>query len=586
MDKTALALGEHWEQALGDPFSPHARINFHSALALDEQEQFPQEHLDALRELGCFEWFIPACHAGPMRQPEQLVLLGRLVSRRDLTTAIAFGQTMLGSIPVWLAGNAGQKARLSQALQAGQLGCLALTEQAHGSDILANEFTARRDGDGLRLSGAKWLINNGQQGASATVLGRIERPGRAPETALWWLQKRNGIDPQWPSHPKIRTHGIRGADISGFELRDHVVGEEALLRSEEPPIYTVLKTLQISRILCSGFSLGAVDTMFRLTFNFARQRQLYGKAAIEIPVVAARLAQCYARILAADLVAQVAARAVALLPGELSLLSAITKYHVPTEAEDVGRELSVVLGARHFLRGEFPYGLFQKMMRDNQVVSLFDGSTQVNLSLIAGQLRAVSEQLDAADRAGAARRDDTIQRLFAAGQACEGWPAQADLRLSNQGRDTVLEAFFTLFGGSSPEAAGAGPCGQAVAALLSQWSAWRRDCEQATRVERLPHDSVRMMELAQRYVHLHSCAALALGWQINRQMDGSANRLSDDVLICYLAGKLPRGCILAPQECHQRLLKEAAALVDGDRLLSLQNVCLAARSGGSVASFM
>lgn len=584
-DRTTSALGEHWEQALGDPDSAQARLNFHSALALDEQEQFPQEHLDVLRRMGCFKWFIPARHGGPMREPEQLVLLGRIVSRRDLTTAIAFGQTMLGSLPVWLAGSASQKARLSQALEEGRLGCLALTEQAHGSDILANEFTARRDGDTLRLNGAKWLINNGQQGASATVLGRIERPGRVPETALWWLQKRKDIDPHWPSHPKIRTHGIRGADISGFELRDHVVGEDALLKGEEPPIYTVLKTLQISRILCSGFSLGAVDTMYRLTFNFARQRQLYGKAAIEIPVVGARLAQCYARILAADLVAQVAARAVAIMPGELSLLSAITKYHVPTEAEDIGRELSVVLGARHFLRGEFPYGVFQKMMRDNQVVSLFDGSTQVNLSLIAGQLRAVSEQLDATVRSGtaAAGRGDIVERLFATGQACEGWPEQGDLRLSNQGRDTVLAAFFGMFGGSgsSPDAGGEGPCAAALGELLAQWRAWQRDCEQATRVERLPHDSVRMMELAQRYVSLHSCAAMALGWQVNRQADGGASRLGDDVLICYLAGKLPRGAIQVPEGCHQRLLQEAAALVDGARLLSLRNISLA--TGGAPA---
>jgi alkylation response protein AidB-like acyl-CoA dehydrogenase len=571
MDRAALALGEQWERELGDPWSPQGRINFHSALELDEGELFPQAHLDALLGAGLFEFLIPARDGGRLQQPEQAVLLGRIVSRRDLTTAIAFGQTLLGSLPVWLAGTTEQKALLAQGIRAGNLGCLALTEKEHGSDILSNELAARAEGEQWRLNGSKWLINNGRMGRSATVLGRIERPGRSPEMALWWLRKEGEAAERWRPHPKIRTHGIRGADISGFELRDHLAGGEALLKGGEPALYTVLKTLQMSRVLCSGFSLGAVDTLFKLTFEFARDRKLYGKRAIDIPVVQANLARCYARVLAADLVAQIASRAIVAAPQELSLLSAIAKYHVPTEAEEIGRDLAVVLGARHYVRSEYPWGVFQKMMRDNQVVSLFDGSTQVNLGLIAAQLRALGDQLAGAlEGAGSRRPAPFVEQLVVTRRACEGWPAQTDLRLNNQGQDSVVSAFFTLCAGLRDE----GPCAAAIARLQAHWQAWIRDCQQATGERRLPLDSVPVMELARRYVTLHSCAAVVLGWKLNRPEDAPMHRLDDDVLLCYLACKLPGGDEL-PAELPARLLHAAGALVEGRRLLSLHDVALA-----------
>ena len=569
MDHNALALAEQWERELADPASPQSAINFHAALELDEHERFPQAAIDALRDAGAFEMLIPASEGGRLREPEQLVMLGRLISRRDVTAAIAFGQTMLGSIPLWLAGSAAQKSHLADDLRAARLGCLALTEKGHGSDILSNELTGEPDGDGWRMSGAKWLINNGSLGGSATVLGRVQRPGRTPEMALWWLRRPPTPGEAWRSHPKIRTLGIRGADISGFALDRHAAGAEAFVRSDEPAIYTVLKTLQISRILCSGFSLGAVDTMFRLAFGFARERQLYGKRVLDIPAVRARLAHCMSRILVADLVAQVASRSIVAMPQELSLLSAIAKFHVPTESESVGRELGVVLGARHYVRSDMPHGMFQKMLRDCQVVSLFDGSTQVNLSLIAGQLRALGERLSAAAHAAPdASALQPLERLFVPDRSCAGWPHASELKLGNQGQDSVAAAFLRL----GPVA---GACGPAVSALRARWQAWLKDCEQVTQVQRLPHDSVKAMQLAERYVALHSAAVAVLGWRLAGRRGASQAAITDDVLVTYLAGRWPEAGIDVDESQHQRIVDMAQALVDGQRLLSLQDVALA-----------
>ena len=67
-------------------------------------------------------------------------------------------------------------------------------------------------------------------------------------------------------------------------------------------------------------------------------------------------------------------------PEQASLSSAMAKYLVPTLAEAGLGSLSVTLGARYYLREEHVHGIFQKMLRDNAVIGLFDGSTAINLA--------------------------------------------------------------------------------------------------------------------------------------------------------------------------------------------------------------
>ncbi len=66
-------------------------------------------------------------------------------------------------------------------------------------------------------------------------------------------------------------------------------------------------------------------------------------------------------------------------------LAALVKYFVPTVVERVLHSLGVVLGGRFFLR-EGPEAFFQKVVRDAAIISVFEGSTVVNLGIVASQL--------------------------------------------------------------------------------------------------------------------------------------------------------------------------------------------------------
>ena len=130
---------------------------------------------------------------------------------------------------------------------------------------------------------------------------------------------------------------------------------------------------------------GAADTALRIVIDFAARRRLYGGTALDIPHVRAQLCGAFLDILVCECVAHAVTRALS-DPDEPSLfLAAIVKYFVPTVVERVLQSLSVVLGARFFLR-EGPEAFFQKVMRDAAIVSVFEGSTVVNLQILTSQL--------------------------------------------------------------------------------------------------------------------------------------------------------------------------------------------------------
>lgn len=117
-----------------------------------------------------------------------LFFLAKSLCRRDLTTGIALGLSFLGALPLWIAGNERQKKDLAESLRRGDITACALTEEEHGSDIMANEVVAQPCANGWKLFGRKWCINFATQGQSVTLLCRTHaRGGPLGFSIFFWI---------------------------------------------------------------------------------------------------------------------------------------------------------------------------------------------------------------------------------------------------------------------------------------------------------------------------------------------------------------------------------------------------------------
>jgi len=385
---------ETFEQALGDPLDPGSLFSFARSVELDEREEFPSAQCALVEAWGLQDYYVPVQYGGKLQRIDELLMLMRVLARRDLSVAIAHTKTLLGSLPVWISGSEEQRLNLARRVLGCEYVALALTEEAHGADLAASECMARKIHGQYLLSGSKWLVNNATRGSVLCLLARTHPRGGPLGTSLFYIEKEALEARAWNPLPKIKTHGIRGIDISGIQFEHAALSEQALIGKEHHGLEPVFKTFQVTRTLCAALALGAADTALRLALRFARERRLYQSTVFAIPAARETLVGAFADLLTCDCVTLLATRALHAFPEQLSLWSAVTKYFVPTTLEGAVREAATVLGARHYLREHYAWGLFQKIMRDIAIVGLFDGSSQVNLSLIAGQLGRLAQSTE------------------------------------------------------------------------------------------------------------------------------------------------------------------------------------------------
>lgn len=521
----AYHTAETLEQVLGDPWDASVHFSFQQQVELDEDEAFPNAVCAFLHEWGLFEYFIPDTQGGALSSFEEALAILRVLSRRDLTVAIALGQIYLGAVHVWLAGSVAQQESVAQMIRQNQALAFALTERAHGSDVLASEVRVTENAGDYQITGEKWLINNGTRARALTVFARTNPAGGARGFSLFLVDKA-ALDRSSYTHcPKVKTHGIRGADISGIRFQDCQLPAGAQIGQPGAGLEIALRGLMITRTLCAGFSLGAADSALRTVLAFARERRLYGEPVLAIPQARQTLAYAWVDLLIADCVALAAARGLHVAPEQFSVWSAIVKYFVPITVERMIGDLSIVLGARYYVREEHAAGIFQKLLRDAAVVSLFDGSTVVNLSVICTQLAS----LMAARRTGRHGSDaqPRLTTIFSLSQPLPPFEASR-LTLFNRGRDDVLQG-LSLAMAQLAELQGEPEIDPALLAALlgltqaalDQLQGVEQRVEKVLAVEgQMAHKSPAMFDLAKQYCTLHAGAACLQLWLYNRKSLG------------------------------------------------------------------
>jgi alkylation response protein AidB-like acyl-CoA dehydrogenase len=577
------SLAEELEGVLGNPNNPACVISFARALELDEHERFPAEAAAALDAWGFHTHHIPPEHGGRGRSFETLLALLRVVARRDLTLAIAYAETIVGAITVWVWGSPAQKQALAQSIITGSGVSLGLSEQARGSDLFGNGVTAFPDGGDYTLWGQTWLINNVARGAAIMVFAKAAAPGGSRALSLF-LVERNQLDrASCAFAPKISTHGIRGADIAGIAFYGSRVPASAMVGTSGLGQESVFKSFRVSRTMCAALSLGAGDTALRLTLDFALRRSIYRRNVFALAYPRRLLVDAFLDLLMCEMLAIAAARAMHLAPTELNLWSAMVKYFVPVTIEITLSNLTVVLGARSYLREGHWHGLFQKIVRDHALMSLFDGSPEANLEIVAQQLQLL------AVRRGPSRDEDALallmSRIFGLSQALP--PFDVD-RVSAEacGLELLADAELLVRKLALVKACdGAKP----YAFVLDQLIALVKriaEMEEAGEAERSrlqtqygleAERSVVMFKLAARTCALRAVLTCGFMWIYNRDELGSFFRDGDWLVLCLARVVDPEGLDrdLLYQEQESRIADTLRLYHEENRLFSLIPIHLA-----------
>ncbi|MBE9068301.1 acyl-CoA dehydrogenase, partial [Leptolyngbya cf. ectocarpi LEGE 11479] len=554
---------------------------------LDEQESFPEAEVKWLYDWGLQHYYIPTDCGGKFTSFEEFVAFVRVLARRDLNIAIAF-TTMFWSFLTWMAGTDKQKQTLAQIMQDEQgTMCLAYSEREHGSDLVGGSVIGKKVPGGYRLTGEKWPINRATRSDITFVLARTDEQGGNRGLSLFMVDKRD-IDPsQFGNNAKIKTHGIRGADMSGIYFEDCFVPETMLLGKEGQGLELALKGFQITRALCAAFSQGSADTCLRTTLNFALNRKIYGKTVWEMPHPRRVLVNGFLDILTCDCVNIAAARGFHVAPRQFSVWSAVDKYFVPVTLEKMQQEISVVLGARFYMRDEHDCGVFQKMLRDSSIISVFDGSSVVNLHALILQRRQLAKGRSRRKPKDLAALQKRLRNSFDLTTELPKFdPSKLDLM--SRGADDVIQGL------ESAVAALSQPLDVDTAVLDCLKQQYRQfltildkqDEAIANGSFEHGHDqSFEAFEEAKRYCYIHAAAACLHMWLYNRSQLGDFFAQGTWLILCAdrLLAQLTPDRPAVPLADYETLAEELLRLHAADKMFSIVPFQLASANNSADA---
>ncbi|NER35044.1 MAG: acyl-CoA dehydrogenase family protein [Oscillatoria sp. SIO1A7] len=573
---TAEAL----EQYLGDPGNPENVFSFKHSIDLDERDEYPEEICQLLNQWGVYEYYIPVGYGGKLTSFEEMLSIARTIARRDLTVAIAHGCTYLGAVPIWIAGTEKQKKTLAQRIKNREQISFGLTEKDHGSDILSNETKAEPVEGGYLLSGEKWLIGNASRSKALALFARTNPKGGPRGFSLFMVEKEALAPSSYLHLPKIKTHGLRGANISGISLAESFVPAEAPIGSMGSGLELILKAFQITRTLHAGAapSLGQADTALRVTLNFVFNRKLYGGTVWDIPHARNALVDAFVDILICDCLSIGAARAIHVATEQMSLFSAIVKYFVPTTVDDLIRRLSAILGARYYLREEHCWGIFQKILRDHAIVGVFDGSTAVNLHGINLQLVQLASYRAQINTNEYRKIKESLEVIFSLEKKLPDFDPEK-LDLYNRGRDDIVQGIQIALSSlyelkESPEVPAdilqhlISLTHKIIKAIDSQQSIISElGSAEAYKLSKSPQ----LFEMAKNYCALHAASACLHIWLYNRKGLGEFFSRGEWLVLCLhrLMKGLAPSLDSLPEAYTENVAEEIMNLYKQDKLFSI-----------------
>lgn len=310
----------------------------------------------------------------------ELVLATEELSKACGGIALALAATALGTYPIILFGTEEQKKKYLPDLAKGKkLAAFALTEAGAGSDAAAVATTAEKKGSHYVLNGIKQWITNGGEAEIYTVVATVNKRKGARGAACFIVEKGT---PGFEFGKKEDKMGIRASVTRELIFTDCKIPEENLLGKEGGGFIVAMKTFDESRPGVAAQALGIAQGALDLTVEYVKGRRQFGRTIASFQGVQFMLADMATGIEAARALVYATARMIDSGAKKISKDSAIAKLFTSDMAMKVTTDCVQLFGGYGYMR-DYP---IEKYMRDAKITQIYEGTNQIQRSVIASNL--------------------------------------------------------------------------------------------------------------------------------------------------------------------------------------------------------
>ena len=350
------------------------------AFSLDQANEFPAEAVKKLGELGLMGIPYPKEYGGAGLDAISYAIAVEELSRVDGGTGVILSaHVSLGSWPIFAFGTEEQKKKYLIPLARGEkIGAFGLTEPNAGSDAGGTETTAVDKGDHWLLNGGKIFITNAPK-ADTYVVFAVTTPDIGTRGISAFIVEKGWKGFEFGDH--YDKMGIRSSSTAELIFNDVKVPKENLLGKEGDGFKIAMATLDGGRIGIAAQALGIAEGAMEESINFAKTREQFGRPIAKFQNTQFLFADMHVAIEAARLLTYKAAVAKT-EGGRFTLDAATAKLFASEAAMKITTKAVQVHGGYGYTK-DYPV---ERMMRDAKITEIYEGTSQVQRMVIAGQV--------------------------------------------------------------------------------------------------------------------------------------------------------------------------------------------------------
>ncbi len=383
LDETLEAIRTEMRRFADAEVVPHAQ-GWHRANAY-----IPLEVIAGLSEMGVFGLTIPESFGGMGLGKVAMCVVSEELSRGYIGVGSLGTRSEIAAELILVGGTDAQKQHYLPKIASGEiLPTAVFTEPNTGSDLASLRTRAVRDGDVYRIHGNKTWITHPVRADLMTLLTRtdLNEPGYKG-LSMFLAEKPRGSDAEpFPakgmSGGEIEVLGYRGMKEYEIAFDGFEVPASALLGGVEGQGFKqLMETFESARIQTAARAVGVAQSAFELGKRYAMERVQFGKALVNFPRVADKLAMMAVEIHIARQITYFAGRAkdagrrCDLEAGMAKLLGARVAWAAADNALQIH-------GGNGFAL-EYP---ISRVLCDARILNIFEGAAEIQAQVIARRL--------------------------------------------------------------------------------------------------------------------------------------------------------------------------------------------------------
>ena len=350
------------------------------AFMLDQQNEFPDEAIRKLGEMGLMGIPFPAEYGGAGLDALSYAIAVEELARVDGGAGVILSaHVSLGSWPIFAYGTEEQKRKYLVPLAKGEkIGAFGLTEPNAGSDAGGTETTAVLKGDHYVLNGGKIFITNAPK-ADTYVVFAVTTPDIGTRGISAFIVEKGWKGFYFGDH--YDKMGIRSSSTAELIFDNVEVPRENLLGKEGDGFKIAMATLDGGRIGIAAQALGIAQGAYDAAVAYAKERVQFGKPIGFQQAISFKIADMATKLRCARFLVYSAAE-LKEAHAPYGMESAMAKMYASDIALEVTNDALQIHGGAGFMKGME----VERAYRDAKITTIYEGTNEIQRVVISSHL--------------------------------------------------------------------------------------------------------------------------------------------------------------------------------------------------------